>query len=383
MALASDINGKVAVSSIISAAELGYLNGVTSDIQPQLAGKQATITGSATTVDTETLTVSRAVQTDGTGKLAASSTVTTTELGYLDGVTSAIQTQISGKQDTITGSATTVDTETLTASRVVQTDGSGKLTASPVVTTTSLGYLVGATSALQIQINGKAATSHSHSASSITPGVFGSGSYNLPGTLMFTDGGQTLTASTTNNTFLFGNSVDTSVVVLDTDKAQTSITTLGRAAIGSSNQRLTWFQPACDGLTTGITGITSDGIGTTTGICYAAFTCPIQTPGTIIYSIKPVFLMSGTSPTVSVALYSVIMTDPATRHDIVAVATHTTASGLTNITGNYYYRLDTGGDLPYTINPSEKVWAYVNTDTTSGSGPTILGVEWTYETVQY
>lgn len=43
------------------------------------------------------LTASRALQTDGSGLLSASS-VTSTELGYLSGVTSAIQTQLNGKQ---------------------------------------------------------------------------------------------------------------------------------------------------------------------------------------------------------------------------------------------------------------------------------------------
>ena len=40
---------------------------------------------------------------------------TVTELGYLDGVTSNIQAQIDAKGVTITGSATTIDTETLTS----------------------------------------------------------------------------------------------------------------------------------------------------------------------------------------------------------------------------------------------------------------------------
>lgn len=57
---------------------------------------QALITGSATTIDTETLTASRAMATDGTGLVAVSAT-TATELGYLSGVTSAVQTQLSTK----------------------------------------------------------------------------------------------------------------------------------------------------------------------------------------------------------------------------------------------------------------------------------------------
>jgi hypothetical protein len=75
---------------------LGYLDGVTSAIQTQIDGKQATITGAATTIDDADLTASRALVSDGSGKVAVSD-VTSTELGYLDGVTSAIQTQVDAK----------------------------------------------------------------------------------------------------------------------------------------------------------------------------------------------------------------------------------------------------------------------------------------------
>lgn len=66
------------------------------DLQTALDGKQATITGAATTIDTEDLTASRALASDGSGKVAVSS-VTSTELGYLSGVTSAVQTQVDTK----------------------------------------------------------------------------------------------------------------------------------------------------------------------------------------------------------------------------------------------------------------------------------------------
>jgi hypothetical protein len=66
------------------------------DLQSALDGKQATITGAATTIDTEDLTASRAIVSDGSGKVAVSS-VTSTELGYLSGVTSAVQTQVDSK----------------------------------------------------------------------------------------------------------------------------------------------------------------------------------------------------------------------------------------------------------------------------------------------
>jgi hypothetical protein len=71
---------------------------VSTATQTALDGKQATITGAATTIDTEDLTASRALVSDGSGKVAVSD-VTSTELGYLDGVTSAVQTQVDAKTD--------------------------------------------------------------------------------------------------------------------------------------------------------------------------------------------------------------------------------------------------------------------------------------------
>lgn len=73
-------------------AELNHTDGVTSNIQTQLNAKQATITGAASTGVTNNFSVSRAMVTDNSGKMSTSA-VTSTELGYLDGVTSNIQTQ--------------------------------------------------------------------------------------------------------------------------------------------------------------------------------------------------------------------------------------------------------------------------------------------------
>ena len=64
----------------------------------------ATLSGAGSTIDTEDLTVSRALISNASGKIAVSA-VTDTELGYLDGVTSAIQTQIDAKHPSITTSA--------------------------------------------------------------------------------------------------------------------------------------------------------------------------------------------------------------------------------------------------------------------------------------
>ena len=55
------------------------------------------ITGAATTIDTEDLAASRAIISNTDGKIAVSD-ITTTELGYIDGVTSNVQTQLDNKQ---------------------------------------------------------------------------------------------------------------------------------------------------------------------------------------------------------------------------------------------------------------------------------------------
>lgn len=94
-ALVSNSSGKVAASGV-TATELSYLDGVTGAIQTQLNGKQATIQGGASTIASSNLTASRALVSNSSGKVAASA-VTATELGYLDGVTSNVQTQLNAK----------------------------------------------------------------------------------------------------------------------------------------------------------------------------------------------------------------------------------------------------------------------------------------------
>ena len=161
-------NAKISASAAIDAAKIGggavsnlefsYLDGVTSAIQTQIDSKQATITGSATTIDTESLTASRAVISNSSSKIAVSAT-TDTELGYVSGVTSAIQTQIDTKQATITGGATTITSSDLTASRALASSASGKVAVS-AVTSTELGYVSGVTSAIQTQLGTKLTASN-------------------------------------------------------------------------------------------------------------------------------------------------------------------------------------------------------------------------------
>jgi hypothetical protein len=153
------------VVSGVSTTEIGYLDGVTSAIQTQLDNKQAVVAG-----------------------------VNNTEIGYLDGVTSAIQTQIDAKaplaSPTFTGTVT-LPSGTVTSAMILDgtilvgdlADGAvtsakildgtivnadinasaaidwTKLGISSTVSSTEIGYVDGVTSAIQTQLDAKAALS--------------------------------------------------------------------------------------------------------------------------------------------------------------------------------------------------------------------------------
>lgn len=109
--------------------------------QAALNGKQATITGGASTITSSNLTTNRALVSDASGKVAVSE-VTSTELGYLDGVTSNIQTQlnsklsaapvisVNSKTGAVVLSASDVGGQpTIAANGFLKGDGSGNITA--------------------------------------------------------------------------------------------------------------------------------------------------------------------------------------------------------------------------------------------------------------
>jgi len=121
---------KIADGSVTN-AEFQYIGGLTSDAQTQIDGKQATITGAATTIDDADLTASRALVSDGSGKVAVSD-VTSTELGYLDGVTSAVQTQVDAK------TAKLITTNRQTASYTLVLGDADKLVEMNVATANNL-----------------------------------------------------------------------------------------------------------------------------------------------------------------------------------------------------------------------------------------------------
>ena len=69
---------------------------ISGSLAAQIASKQATITGAASSITSSNLTAAHALISNSSGKVAISS-VTATELGYLVGVTSEIQDQLDNK----------------------------------------------------------------------------------------------------------------------------------------------------------------------------------------------------------------------------------------------------------------------------------------------
>lgn len=158
--LALDGSGNIQslpVATYPSLTELSYVKGVTSAIQTQIGTKQATITGAATTITSSDLTVSRALISNASGKVAVSAT-TDTELGYVSGVTSGIQSQLNGKQATLTNPITGTGTN----NEIAYFNSTGSTIASLSTATypslTQLSYVKGVTSAVQTQLDSKGYT---------------------------------------------------------------------------------------------------------------------------------------------------------------------------------------------------------------------------------
>lgn len=112
------------------------------------AGQWAAINSGATTTNIGQITTNK----NAIGTLA---NLTTTEKSSLVG---AINELDNDKQENITGGASTITSSDLTANRALISNAQGKVAVSPV-TNTELGYLSGATSSIQTQLNGKASTS--------------------------------------------------------------------------------------------------------------------------------------------------------------------------------------------------------------------------------
>lgn len=89
--------------------DITTLKGNVTTLTNALGSKQDKITGGASTITDDNLTANRALVSNGSGKVAVSA-VTATELGYLDGVTSNVQTQLNKKLES--APVTSVNTKT-------------------------------------------------------------------------------------------------------------------------------------------------------------------------------------------------------------------------------------------------------------------------------
>lgn len=89
--------------------DITTLKGNVTTLTTALQSKQDKIVGGASTITDDNLAANRALVSNGSGKVAVSA-VTATELGYLDGVTSNVQTQLNKKLES--APVTSVNTKT-------------------------------------------------------------------------------------------------------------------------------------------------------------------------------------------------------------------------------------------------------------------------------
>jgi len=144
-----------AVATYPSLTELTYLKGVTSAIQTQINTKAPSTSPTfATSITGSYLTASEILITDGSKNIVSAAVATypsLTELTYVKGVTSAIQTQLNAKAATLSG----------TINEIAYFDSSSTIASLAVATypsLTELSYVKGVTSAIQTQLGTKAST---------------------------------------------------------------------------------------------------------------------------------------------------------------------------------------------------------------------------------
>ena len=192
----------MAVSAVTS-TELGYLDGVTSAVQTQLDAKSTTANAAALAAEdvglqsrlATNVTAFTNEDTALQSRLATNVTAFTNEDTALQAritanntLTTAVETR---RTQNIAGAVSTITTSDLTASRAMVTNGSGKVAVS-AVTSTELGYLDGVSSAIQTQLDAKAALA----GAAFTGEVTMSDDLVVAGNL--TVNGDTVTINTTN-----------------------------------------------------------------------------------------------------------------------------------------------------------------------------------------
>ena len=147
----SNVPTDVAVSGDISIDNTGLTSIVSGVIVDSDINNSASITLSKLAP----ITASRALASNSSGVISAATT-TLSELNFLSGTTSLVQNQINGKQATITGAATTITSSNLGSNLALISNGSGKVSVS-TITSTELGRLSGVSGNVQDQLDTKLA----------------------------------------------------------------------------------------------------------------------------------------------------------------------------------------------------------------------------------
>ena len=140
-ALITDASGNIVTDSNITVTELDTLDGIESNIQTQLNGKEPVIHGAATSIVQDDLTVSKVLVSDASGKVAAG-TIDSDKLVSTDGQQTLSNKTISFDNNSMTNVASLNTIQTLTnktyalgsgnASKAVITDASGNITVSTI-----------------------------------------------------------------------------------------------------------------------------------------------------------------------------------------------------------------------------------------------------------
>ncbi len=101
---------------------------MTTSAQTQLDAKQAITTGAASSIVTDNLTPLKVLFSSSAGKVLPS----TVGLSHHDNLSAHVQTQLNGKQAAITGAASSIVTDNLTPLKVLFSLSAGKVLPSTV-----------------------------------------------------------------------------------------------------------------------------------------------------------------------------------------------------------------------------------------------------------
>lgn len=242
-------------------SDLSDLTTVVSDLSTSVSGEIASLSDTVDTLGTAAQTLDSRVDTLDTSTAAISSSVedlqgslatVQTDLGAVSDSLDNLGTTVSSNYTTLSGNLDTHSSDTTnihgipdTSVLVTTTDLATKQDKITGVSDTEIGYLDGVTSAIQTQLNGKAATAHSHAISDVTglqtaldakaslAGATFTGNVEVDGNLVvdgdFTVNGTNFSASATSITIEdnlvqlahqnAGNTVDLGLVVAYNDGA--------------------------------------------------------------------------------------------------------------------------------------------------------------------